>query len=141
MSNHGRGVGMSDTALQGSDLVLVSQEKRGAALRARAERIGIPIGELADRVGISREQLGKILSDKVPGSRSLGKIERVLDEIDAEHGRAPTQTSRGAGQIEIEAEGVFGIDRIIIRGDQADAEESFAALIERLRKGEGSPKT
>lgn len=129
---------MSNSTYQASDLALVSDEKRGAALQARAERIGIPIGELAERVGISREQLGKILSDKVPGSRSFGKIERVLDEIDAEHGRAPTQTSRGAGQIEIEAEGVFGIDRIIIRGDQADAEESFATIIERLRRGDGS---
>lgn len=133
---------MSNMAAEGSHLAVVTeQEGRGAQLKARAERIGIPIAELADRVGLTREQLGKIFNDKVPGSRAFGKIERVLDEIDAEHGRAPTHISTGAGQIEIEAEGVFGIGRIVIRGERNEAEESLVSIIERLRRGEEERRT
>lgn len=130
---------MTERGQQPSDLVLVmDRADRGAALKARVDRIGMPIEELARKVGLSREQLGKILNDKVPQSRSFGKIERVLDEIELEHGRAPTHIASSAGQIEIEAEGVFGISRIVVRGEPSEAEESFARIVDRLKRDDGS---
>lgn len=130
---------MTELGREPTDLVLVmDRADRGAALKARVDRIGMPIEELARKVGLSREQLGKILNDKVPQSRSFGKIERALDEIELEHGRAPTHTATSSGQIEIEAEGVFGISRIVVRGEPIDAEESFARIVDRLKRDDDS---
>jgi len=131
---------MSTTAQKGPHLGLVSEQSgQAAALKARVDRLGIGLEELSEKVGITREQLGKILNGKVPNSRSFGVIERIVEGFEVEHGRAPLHTTTGAGQIEIEAEGVYGIARFVVRGDAVDAEASFARLLDQLKSKYSTP--
>jgi hypothetical protein len=101
--------------------------------------MGVKIVDLAEeihdrtKVTVSREQLGKILGDKVPGSRLFDVIDRVITELEQEHGH--DQPGRGEGQVTIVAKGVYGIQELSVSGSPADAEATMAKLIRDISSG------
>ena len=123
-------------------LGVVAESEKWRQLAARRERNGIPISELAKKVGVTREQLGKILRGEVPGSRALGKIERVLDELDEEAGigvqKADAPNGNG-GLVKFTISGVYGAAEVIVEGPVENMAELQAA-VDRLLRGQSSPE-
>lgn len=123
----------------------VAESEKWRQLAVRRERNGIPIGELAERVGITREQLGKILRGEVPGSRALGRIERALDEVDQEAGIGTSGTSErpagnggNGGLVRFTIHGVYGAAEVVVEGPVENMPELQAA-VDRLLRGQAPP--
>jgi len=120
--------------------VVSTKEGRGRALKARMTRMGLTIGDLAreiserTRLTISREQLGQVLADKVPGSRAFEAIERTLIELEVENGHQVPSTAT-EGMVTIVAEGVYGIRRLKVIGSAGTAEATMARLIADISSG------
>lgn len=117
---------MRQPAVNAAHLDVVADTDRWRELARRRERNGIDINELADIIHMSREQLGRILRGEVPKTRALGKIERALDELEAEAGRGPLvpeQVSQDPRLFRIRLSGVYGVAEVLFEGPVEDADE------------------
>jgi transcriptional regulator with XRE-family HTH domain len=109
---------------------------RGAAIKARRERLTWGRRALAERAGISRETLAKVEGD-VEGTRpeTYGKVERALDEIAEEIG---DDDPNGAA-LEVTMRGVYGIDELVFRSPSQDPDvlaEAVSKILDQLKNRE-----
>ena len=128
-------------ALTEAEQSVVVADEKWQELARRRERNGVAINELAKMVGLTREQLGKILRGEVPGSRSLGKIERALEELEEEAGQHVSELRNGNGSnlVKFTIHGVYGAAEVIVEGPIENMAELQAA-VDRLLRGQHSPE-
>lgn len=112
----------------------------GQRVRERRERLGLDKKSLAEQAGVNRNTLAAIESGDSFNRSSLAKIERVLSDLEREAGiDAPPAKEEQRDLMEIRAEGVYGIQSIVVGGPVSDRDElveTIARLIERVRNGE-----
>ena len=101
----------------------------GAQVKARRERLGMTIQDLAKEAAVSRDTLSDLESGTKDFRRlTLAKVQKALDRIEEEAGiDTPVVESTEEGLIEFEVEG----DRVIVRGPVTNAVE-LAAMVARL---------
>lgn len=117
------------------------REGRGAAIARRMDRLNMTKSELAEKAGVSRSTLYKVLGDHDGAEeRSYGKAERALDRAEhehaEEHGGADAIVSTEQGLIEFEVTGDFGV-RVVARApveNAAELEASVGRLIRDIRR-------
>jgi len=106
----------------------------GARVRARRERIGWDVKRLAAEAGVHRTTLTALESGQGVRGTSRAKIEKALDDAEKEMGITDTPAAASASDsdlIEFEISGVFGVERIVVRGPIAD-HEILAADVARI---------
>ena len=114
---------------------LGDMSNEGAQVRARRERLGMDKKALAEEAGVSRNTLAAIESGDSFNRTTLAKIERALDELEAEAGlEAPLVESAEENLVEFEVEG----DRVIVRGPVTNADELAAMVAKIIRETRGS---
>lgn len=103
----------------------------GPRIKARRERLGMTIQQLAREAGVSRDTLSDMESGTKDFRRlTLTKVQRALDEAEAEAGIDAPEVVESADEgqlVEFEVEG----NRVIVRGPVANADE-LAAMVARL---------
>lgn len=68
--------------------VTVTDEERGRNIARRMDRLGIPVSDLAERVGLDRESVQRARRGRARNA-TFGKIEAWLDGIEEEVGPDP----------------------------------------------------
>jgi hypothetical protein len=133
-----RSISMAKTDFADTLTVVNDQEQkisdRLAALAARREEMGVPIGRLAKQAGYKTSQSWYDLMAKDRPVTTLEKFERALDYIE-EHAHEAEQvaaTSTPEGMMEFEVTGDFGV-RVIVRGPVSNADELERAAAKILR--------
>ena len=136
---------MSALALANSVPVVTDE---GASVRARRERLGMDIVELAAEAGVAKDTLG----DGEAGRRKLrpatwGKITRALDRLEAEAGvNAPrvvsTEPIGGTPEkplVRYTIAGNFGVSAVVEGPVEniAELEASVQRLIEGMQRDNG----
>lgn len=121
---------MRQQTYEAAHLVAVAEKEKWRQLAERQQRQGFTDTEVAAKTGLSREQVGRILSGKAPRTRSLGKIERAIDEIEAEGGAGPLmppsepeQVSTNPQVFRIRMTGVYGAAEVMFEGPVEAADE------------------
>lgn len=115
----------------------------GQQVKARRERLGMSIQELAKEAGVSRDTLSDLESGTKDFRRlTLNKIQRALDSIEEEAGvGAPPPAESSAKEpdlIEFDISGDFGV-HVIVKGPVADAEllqRQVLGIIREIRRAE-----
>lgn len=125
-------------------LALVTDE--GAQVRARRERLGMAIRDLATEAEVSRDTL----SDMESGAKdfrqaTLGKVLRALDRLETEMGidaPLPEQTQAPAGGIvRYSVQGVYGAEALVVEGPVANIAELEASVDRIMRRIQGRTET
>lgn len=115
---------------------LGGMSNEGAEVQARRENLGWDKVDLADAAQVSRNTIAAIERGDSFNRTTLAKIQRALDEAEAEAGiNAPAAKSTEEGLVEFEVDG----SRVIVRGPVANADElaaMVADLIKRTRESE-----
>lgn len=117
----------------------------GARVKARRERLAMGKRELAELAGVSRDTLAAIEDGQGFRRSSLTKIEKALDEVEAEAGiEAPPVDVRADEQdlVEFRVEGVLGVQAVVVRGPVRDVREfegSIARILRQAAQGGLSP--
>lgn len=118
---------------------------QGAEVKARRERLGMTIIDLAGEAGVSRDTLSDMESGRKNFTQlTLSKVLRALERIEAEVGiYVPPVPSTERDLVEIEVEG----NRVVVRGPVANRDalaETVARLIRQMRaegeEGRESPQ-
>jgi transcriptional regulator with XRE-family HTH domain len=117
----------------------------GARIRERRTRIGISVKALAERADVDRGRLSAIEDGAPARDSTVGKIHRVLGELEHEMGLdvpLPPGVSRigdpGQGLVEFVVEGNFGV-RAVVKGPVSDIEalqKAAAELIAGMNRAE-----
>lgn len=122
------------------------ERPRADAISARRDRHGMTDADLAEHAHVDRGKLGRFLrgeyrvDEKPPSDRWIGKVERALDDYEAETG-SDGSASRDPHVIDIEISGDFGV-RIVVKGlieDRAELEASALRLARNMR-GDAPPE-
>jgi transcriptional regulator with XRE-family HTH domain len=126
-------------AVTPTSLGRVTDESRGAAVRARRDHLGMDKIDLADRAGVDRGKLGRFEAGKdQPSERWIARVERALDDFEHEVGFKPGEaaaeaeasSSAPAAPIRLTFHDVFGIGEIIAEGPSDKPDELIAAVRE-----------
>lgn len=113
----------------------------GQRVRARRERLGMGKRELAAMAGVARDTLAAIEEGQGFRRSSLTKIERALDEAEAEAGidAPPAKVSADEQDlVEFRVEGVLGVQAVVVRGPVRDVREfegSIARILQQAATG------
>lgn len=125
-----------------ADLPDMSNE--GSQVRARRERLGMGIRDLAREAGVSRDTL----SDMESGTKdfrqtTLAKVMRALDRIEEEAGfdAPPPATEESGHVVRFEVKGVYGADALVVEGPIEDIAELEAAVDRIMRRIQGRGDT
>lgn len=118
----------------------VTDESRGAAVRARREHLGMTVSGLAKRAAVDRGKLAKFESgENTPTERWINGVERALDAFEEETGHEPGEVEQKAaaapGLIRFTVEGVYGAKALIVEGpvdNIAELEEMVDRVMRRL---------
>jgi transcriptional regulator with XRE-family HTH domain len=115
--------------------VTEDEETPGRMIKRRREALGVPIKELAELAGMSRDQLSEIERGKVssPRGHTIGAIERALTELE-EKTSGPYDDER-PGLVTFRMSGNFGVD-VVVQGPVENLDEleaSVERLIQRMR--------
>lgn len=104
------------------DFAFVESDHERARVRARRERVGMSIGDLAEAAEVSRDTLSDLeLGKKGYRNTTLGKVVATLERIERETGldELPEDARRigdpDSDLIEIRVEGNFGV-RVVVKG-------------------------
>lgn len=123
-------------------LAVVTDE--GAQVRARRERLGMAIRDLATEAEVSRDTL----SDMESGAKdfrqaTLGKVLRALDRLEAEMGIGaplPEQIAPG-GVVRYVVQGVYGAEALVVEGPVANIAELEASVNRIMLRIQGRAET
>jgi DNA-binding transcriptional ArsR family regulator len=116
------------------DAPSAAHQSRGERLRARIERI-TTVNAFAARFGESRSTLNKLLRDDPSTTeRSWAKWEQRIALLEhGESGDAPEAfVSTEHGLIEVELDGVFGAQRVIMRSSADKSPDEVAEYVGRV---------
>jgi len=119
---------------------LLDMSNEGSQVRARRERLGMGIKDLAAEAGVSRDTL----SDLETGAKdfrqaTLYKVLRALDRIEEESGIDTPPQSEGptnAGLVRFEVKGVYGAEALVVEGpieNIAELEEAVDRIMRRVQ--------
>jgi transcriptional regulator with XRE-family HTH domain len=125
-------------AVTPTSLGRVTDESRGAAVRARREHLGMTVINLADKAGVDRGKLGRFeAGSDHPTERWIARVERTLDDFEHEVGVKPGEAAAEAAAsgapaapIRLTFHDVFGIGEIIAEGPSDKPDELIAAVRE-----------
>lgn len=113
-------------------------QSRGAAIRARIDKLGITDRQWHERTGIARQTLSKAIHDDPrvrPGTYSA--IEAELDKMERAFAGEPTATTKPpAGVVRVTVEGVYGAKALVVEGgveNMAELEEMVDRIMRNLR--------
>lgn len=126
----------------GAKLSAVNDES-GAQVRARRKRLGMGIGELADRANVNRDTLSAWERGETdPHTSTAGKVGRALDELEHEMGIDLPSVVGVVGDpeegfVEFTVEGHFGV-RAVVKGPIRDIDKLQEA-VSRLIAGMDRP--
>lgn len=116
--------------------VRVTDKDRGDSIARRMDRLGIPVSDLAERLGVDRQTI-----DRARAGRShpatFGKIEAWLDDFEHEVGADTEAPPDSGGLVEFELEGVFGVARVVVKGPVGDIDllrDQVARLVNQMRE-------
>ena len=126
-------------AVTATRLGRVTDESRGAAVRARREHLGMTVSNLAKLADVDRGKLSKFEDGKdSPSPRWIAQVERALDDFEQEVGFKPGEaaaeaaSSAPAEPIRLTFHDVFGIGEIIAEGPGDKPDELVAAVAKLL---------
>lgn len=111
----------------------------GSDVRARRERIGLKIYELADEAGVHKDTL----ADWERGRRNpnpdtvqavLAALDRIEEEMGIDEPVPPPATKAAPGMVRFEVTGVYGADALVVEGPVESIAELEAA-IDRIMRG------
>lgn len=122
-----------------ADLPDMSNE--GSQVRARRERLGMGIRDLAKEAGVSRDTL----SDMESGTKdfrqaTLGKVLRALDRIEEEVGfdSPPADDAESEPKIvRYRVEGAYGVEALVVEGPVENIAELEASVDRIMRRLQG----
>lgn len=123
----------------------VTDESRGATVRARREHLGMTVSGLAKLANVDRGKLAKFEEgDDAPTERWINGVERALDGFEAETGHEPGEVERKAtapGLIRFTVEGVYGAKALVVEGPVDNIAELEAAVDRIMRRlaGDNTP--
>lgn len=124
-----------------SGAMTTTGETTGEAIARRRKAIGYDLAPFAVEAGVSRETLSKVERGAGARDKTLAKIMRALERLEAETGLDVPQAPAADGRIvTFEARGVFGVAEVSVAGPVENAEElaqKFADLITRLARDAG----
>ena len=120
---------------------LPDMNTEGSQVRARRERLGMGIKDLATEAGVSRDTLSDLESGtKDFRQATLYKVQRALDRIESESGiDAPPPGEGGEarpGLVRFEVRGVYGADALVVEGpidNIAELEEAVDRIMRRVQ--------
>lgn len=121
-----------------ADLPAMSNE--GSQIRARRERLGMGIKDLAAEADVSRDTLSDLESGtKDFRQATLGKVQRALDRLEVEAGldAPPASESTPAGLVRFTVKGVYGVEALVVEGPVGDIAELEAAVDRIMRRVQG----
>jgi transcriptional regulator with XRE-family HTH domain len=108
----------------------------GREVKARRERIGMKIYELAEAAGVNKDTL----SDWERGKRNphpdtIEAVLTALDKLEEEMGiDTPPATQAKPGMLRFEVTGVYGADALVVEGPIENLRE-LEAMIDRIMRG------
>jgi transcriptional regulator with XRE-family HTH domain len=115
-----------------SRVVRVTDESRGAAVRARREHLGMTASDLAKLAGVDRGKLRKFESgEDAPSERWINGVERALESFEVEAGHEVGEGAKEAEPIRLTFHGIYGIGEIIAEGP-ADRPDELVAAVSKL---------
>ena len=122
----------------------VTDENRGAAVRARREHLGMTASGLAKLAGVDRGKL-RAFEDgaDAPSEPWIGRVERALDGFEAETGHRPGEATEAphSGMIKFTVEGVYGAKALVVEGpveNLAVLEDMVDRVMRRLAGDNGA---
>jgi len=124
---------------EGADLPDMDTE--GSQVRARRERLGMGIKDLAAEAGVSRDTLSDLESGtKDFRQATLFKVQRALDDLEREAGiDAPPQgegPTTNPTLVRFEVKGVYGAEALVVEGpieNIAELEEAVDRIMRRVQ--------
>jgi transcriptional regulator with XRE-family HTH domain len=126
-------------AVTPTNLGRVTDESRGAAVRARREHLGMTVSNLAELAGVDRGKLSKFEGGvDHPSARWVAQVERALDDFEQEAGFKPGEAAAEAAAsapsapIRLTFHDVFGVGEIIAEGPADKPDELIAAVSKLL---------
>jgi predicted transcriptional regulator len=123
--------------------VTVESVDRGRGLRNRIDARGIQLKDFARESGVSEGTLHRMFrGDQRVRDATWGAAESAIDRIEREHGIGQpdiihVDQANAEGLMEIEVAGVFGADRVVVRGPAGDPEAiqlAVQGVLEKLRQ-------
>lgn len=114
--------------------VPMSGETRGHAIKQRMDAIGISTRELADRIGMDRKTIARVIEGG-EGTRptTYSALEVALDRLEEELGMDADTASPKAGVVEFRVSGNFGVD-VVVNGPVENIAELRAAVADLIRE-------
>jgi transcriptional regulator with XRE-family HTH domain len=111
----------------------------GRDIKARRDRIGLTIKELAEQAGVSRDTLSDWERDaRNPQSETVEAVRAALDRLEEEMGiKAPPNHGPSPGMLRFEVTGGYGADALVVEGPVENLAE-LEAMIDRIMRGGAS---
>lgn len=115
----------------------------GRDVKARRDRIGMTIKELAARAEVSRDTLSDWeRGARNPQSETVEAVLAALDQLEEEMGitAPPPGSSPSPGLVRFEVTGIYGADALVVEGPVENIAE-LEAMIDRIMRGSGRRET
>jgi transcriptional regulator with XRE-family HTH domain len=111
----------------------------GRDIKARRDRIGLTIKELAELAGVSRDTLSDWeRGARDPQAKTVDLVLDALDRLEDEMGiKAPPAHGPSPGMLRFEVTGVYGADALVVEGPVENLAE-LEAMIDRIMRGGAS---
>jgi transcriptional regulator with XRE-family HTH domain len=109
----------------------------GRDIKARRDRIGLTIKELAGRAEVSRDTLSDWeRGARNPQSETVEAVLAALDQLEEEMGITAPAPGQGPspGLVRFEVTGVYGADALVVEGPVENIAE-LEAMIDRIMRG------
>jgi len=127
-------------AIKGERLRPVTDETRGQAIQRRREALGVTVTEMAERAtaarGADKPAMDWQTVDRAEEGRARGtayaELEKVLDDLEEEVGGPPDQPEH---TVEFIIEGLYGADRVRVKGPVADLREIERSVARLMQQG------
>lgn len=122
-------------AVTATSLGRVTDESRGAAVRARREHLGMTVSGLAKLAGVDRGKLAKFEEgEDAPTERWINGVERALESFEVEAGHEPGEGAmvKESEPIRLTFHDVYGIGEIIAEAPGDKGDELVAAVVKLL---------
>lgn len=125
---------------------MTDEEVKAARGRAIGDRIGkrsdgkIPLAQVHRDAGVSRQTVYAAIKGEAEEA-SYDAIEAALERIDDDQSQnAEDYAVSDEGEVaEVELHGVFGVERVIVRGRPGNIEAEVRATLQALREGMSTP--
>lgn len=119
-------------AVTPTSLGRVSDESRGAAVRARREHLGMDVIGLAKLAKVDRGKLARFeRGEDLPKEPWINRVERALEAFEVDNGHEPGEGAKAAEPIRLTFHDVYGIGEIIAEGP-ADRPDELVAAVAKL---------